>query len=246
MHFFWRGSCSAQVLSWCLHGLWGQRLLLRSALQVRCARSPEGRAPRTPRREGQSRVGSTDPSVFLWAQENSLNVPIASHRGSQSYDARRWVAADGDLGRDEGVRGRPEHNQLHLALVQVAAGELVAVSNAALLAEGCDSSPCFATWPSARALWRRLCTLLLREAGDSSASSVSSPLRRRRLICMRRFCNSALCLVCSSVRFLLCSTASLYSSLFLISRQPCKSFPSSPHSRTRAGARERRGTACSR
>ena len=45
----------------------------------------------------------------------------ASHRGSQSYDARRWVAADGDLGRDEGVRGRPEHNQLQLALVQVAA-----------------------------------------------------------------------------------------------------------------------------
>ena len=43
----------------------------------------------------------------------------ASHRGSQSYDARRWVAADGDLGRDEGVRGRPEHNQLQLALVQV-------------------------------------------------------------------------------------------------------------------------------
>ena len=77
----------------------------------------------------------------------------------------RWVAADGDLGRDEGVRGRPEHNQLHLALVQVAAGELVAVSNAALLAERCDSSPCFATWPSARALSRRLCTLLLREAG---------------------------------------------------------------------------------
>ena len=42
----------------------------------------------------------------------------ASHRGSQSYDARRWVVADGDLGRDEGVRGRPEHNQLQLALVQ--------------------------------------------------------------------------------------------------------------------------------
>ena len=73
----------------------------------------------------------------------------------------RWVAADGDLGRDEGVRGRPEHNQLQLALVQVAAGELVAVSNAALLAEGCDSSPCFATWPSARALWRRLCVFTL-------------------------------------------------------------------------------------
>ena len=30
---------------------------------------------------------------------------------------------------------------------------------------------------------------------------------------MRRFCNSALCLVCSSVRFLLCSTASLFSEL---------------------------------
>ena len=75
----------------------------------------------------------------------------ASHRGSQSYDARRWVAADGDLGRDEGVRGRPEHNQLQLALVQVAAGELVAVANAALLAEGCDSSARSAPWLVARA-----------------------------------------------------------------------------------------------
>ena len=33
--------------------------------------------------------------------------------------AHRWVAADGDLGGDERVRGRPEHNQRQLALVQV-------------------------------------------------------------------------------------------------------------------------------
>ena len=33
--------------------------------------------------------------------------------------AHRWVAADGDLGGDERVRGRPEHNQLQLVLVEV-------------------------------------------------------------------------------------------------------------------------------
>ena len=113
MHFFWRGSCSAQVLSWCLHNLWGQRLLLRSALQVRCARSPEGRAPRTPRREGQSRVGSTDPSVFLWAQENSLNVPIAPCPYYCRLDKPMRLSRNG-LGDNEGepscagsVRGLP-------------------------------------------------------------------------------------------------------------------------------------------
>ena len=113
MHFFWRGSCSAQVLSWCLHSLWGQRLLLRSALQVRCARSPEGRAPRTPRREGQSRVGSTDPSVFLWAQENSLNVPIAPCPYYCRLDKPMRLSRNG-LGDNEGepscagsVRGLP-------------------------------------------------------------------------------------------------------------------------------------------
>ena len=113
MHFFWRGSCSAQVLSWCLHGLWGQRLLLRSALQVRCARSPEGRAPRTPRREGQSRVGSTDPSVFLWAQENSQNVPIAPCPCYCRLDKPMRLSRNG-LGDNEGepscagsVRGLP-------------------------------------------------------------------------------------------------------------------------------------------
>ena len=30
--------------------------------------------------------------------------------------AHRWVAADGDLRRDEGVRGRPEHKHQQLAL----------------------------------------------------------------------------------------------------------------------------------
>ena len=33
--------------------------------------------------------------------------------------AHRWVAADGDLGGDDGVRRRPEHDQLQLAFVQV-------------------------------------------------------------------------------------------------------------------------------
>ena len=33
--------------------------------------------------------------------------------------AHRWVAADDDSGGDDGVRRRPKHNQLQLALVQV-------------------------------------------------------------------------------------------------------------------------------
>ena len=121
MHFFWRGSCSAQVLSWCLHGLWGQRLLLRSALQVRCARSPEGRAPRTPRREGQSRVGSTDPSVFLWAQENSLNVPIAPCPYYCRLDKPMRLSRNG-LGDGEGghARGKSRCHQLSVVISDLA------------------------------------------------------------------------------------------------------------------------------